>query len=334
LIVLALWGAALWSVAWVVTAELVRRETRAWFEMQVLTGRMAGYDDLRVSGFPTALRLDLDAPYLADPFRGQSWSAPAARIEMRGANPVRLGLPLADTHTFLIGGHEVIELSGSGMRADIGLAGLGLRLDSASAQGRAIQADARAGWTATLDTFDLRLSAQPENPEVFDLRLDAAGLRPDAAALAALGAAGGEGAEAPALDTAHLSARLTFAAPPGVLDPGVPGLRELALDDLRLGWGTTEIAASGSLMLTPSGQPEGVLTFRLRDWRRILAAAVSLGLLHPDAARTWEDALATMQGNAQGSDGALEIRLGFRDGRTRLGPLPIGRAPVLWPPSP
>jgi len=183
----------------------------------------------------------------------------------------------------------------------------------------------------TLGSVDLALTAVAEDPTRLALAFEAAGLRPDAAVLVALGLED-DGAATPALDSARVSARLAFDVPPSLLGAGPPMLREIALDDLRLIWGTAELSASGTLVITATGQPEGVLTFQLRDWRKILGAAVSLGLLHPDAAVTWESALGNMQ--AADPDAPLEIRLSFRDGRARLGPLPIGPAPVLWPPAP
>lgn len=348
---LAKWGiglfltvAVIWSVGWVLLAETAKRQTIAWFEAQALSGRMAGHAGVSVSGFPFRLDLVVTDPYLANPFTGQSWAAPGARLSARGIAPLELRTDLAERHTFLLGGAvgapEVVEVTGRDMTAalrlagpDLALAGLGLEADEVTARGR-------SGWGVALAGLDVALTPDDDAAAaLLHLRADARELALDAATLAVLGpedrsAAGpaegpGPVAAGLTLDTLGLVARLTLDAPVDRHLAGPPNLREIALEDLRMVMGTAELRGSGVLAVAPDGLPEGRIDLRLRDWRGVLARAVELGLLHPEIGQTWVNMFAMLSETAPDGAETVALPLTFRAGVMRLGPLPIGPAPVL-----
>jgi len=327
LLILAIGLALVWSSLWFGLSELAKRQTAAWFEMQALSGRMAGHDGIRVSGFPLRFEMLIDAPYLANPFTGQSWAAPFARIEATATPPLNLRLPLAPTHTLLLGGHEVVTLSGSAMQANLRLDGTALAFGKLTAAASEMRAEGRSGWAASLGALALDIAVDAGSADSLALTASATALRADAGALAAFGAdtsgAGNSPLETP-LD-ATITAALRLDAPLDWSGSAEPRLREIAIDNLQIVWGTVDLSGSGTLQITETGQPDGALSLRLRDGRALLSGIVALGLLHPEVAETWENMLATME-----EDGALDIRLTFRNGRTWLGPLPLGPAPVIW----
>lgn len=325
----------IWSVAWVVLAEAAKRQTLAWFEAQELSGRMAGHAGVAVTGFPFRLDMAVAEPYLANPFTGQSWSAPGAQVSARGVAPLEVRTDLAERHTFLVGGHtdtpEVVEVTGQGMTAAVRLSGADLALVGLGLEAQAVQARGRSGWGAALAGLEVALSPEVGAAERLHLQAAARGLTVDATTFTGLGAV----AEAApptsglTLETVEVVARLTLDRPLDRRLAGPPALREIALDDLRVVMGNAELRGSGVLAVAPDGLPEGRIDLRLRDWRSVVAAAVDLGLVHPEIGQTWENMLATL--TEAGPDGpeTVALPLTFRGGWMRLGPLPLGPAPVL-----
>lgn len=314
-----------WSGLWFGAAEYSRQQAAAWFEAQTLSGRLAGHDGISMSGFPGRMVMQLDAPYLADPFLGLSWAAPVARVE--ADLPLRLRLPMAEQHTLMLGGHEVVDLRGRGMGAELRLDGPSLAFAALTAGAAAVEVDARAGWRAALAALDLTLEAAPGAADRLQLEAQLGGLRADFGALAALGHDRADWAEdwplADPLDL-RVSAALALRAPLDRHHAADPVPEEIAVEALGINWGAARIDGAGTLNVAPDGELTGRLDLRIRDWRDLMARIVALGLLHPDAGETWTNALATME-----EGGVLDLPLSFRGGRTRLGPLPIGDAPVL-----
>ena len=85
---------------------------------------------------------------------------------------------------------------------------------------------------------------------------------------------------------------------------------------------------TGEVTVDAQGYPEGEVTVKARNWRDILRMAVASGTL-PDAfAGTLEDGLGLIS-QMSGNPKTLDIPLNFRNGKVRLGPVPLGDAPVL-----
>lgn len=320
-------AAVLWAVAWLVLAENAKRQTLAWFEAQALSGRMAGHAGVAVTGFPFRLDLEVTEPYLANPFTGQSWAAPAARLTAQGIAPLELRTDLAERHTLLLGGHEVVDLTGRDMVAEMQLAGADLALAGLALEATGVQATGRSGWGARLAGLEVVVTPDTDASDRLHLRMDARGLGLDAAALAALGLEPGDAA--PGLDVVAVVARLALDRALDRHLDAPPALREIALDELRLVMGQAELHGSGVLEVMPDGLPVGQIDLRLRNWRSVLETAVALGLMHPEIGKTWENLLNML--SETGADGAetVALPLTFRGGRMRLGPLPIGAAPML-----
>lgn len=100
----------------------------------------------------------------------------------------------------------------------------------------------------------------------------------------------------------------------------------LTLDGTQITWGASTATAKGALTIPPSGWPKGTITVTLRAWEPLVDAAVQSGLLDPEVAKTLRNAAGMMA-----QDGAVSLPLSFADGRTRLGPLPIGPSPRFPP---
>ncbi|MDD8022941.1 MAG: DUF2125 domain-containing protein, partial [Paracoccaceae bacterium] len=121
--------------------------------------------------------------------------------------------------------------------------------------------------------------------------------------------------------TATLDAALDRAAP-----AAPPQLTALDLHAAQLDWGGRQLRADGAVQISATGQPEGTITFRSKDWQSWLALAGELGLIAPKQMPMLTGLGAYL---AQAQGGELAVPLAFQNGRMSLGPVPLGPAPVL-----
>jgi len=314
--------ALLWAGWWGAMSYLAASAVRDWFATQAMFGRMAGLDRLVVAGFPHRVALTLEGPYLADPFRGLSWAASGLQISARGYPPLRLAAELPQRQTVRLPGGAVVELRADAARAELALGGLDLRLDRAWLSGNGLVLAGAGG--GAVDALRLDVLADPDTPARYRLLLRLDGLRGQAAA-------GPLPSEAELLT---LAGAVALSAP---IDrhfgtrPEPPVLERIDVDALRLVWGRVELDAAGSLRPDADGRTEGQIAVRLRHWRDLLDAAVALEALDAEIALTWARALELIAAESPqaAAEDVLETTLSFRAGRMRIGPLPIGPAPLL-----
>jgi hypothetical protein len=108
----------------------------------------------------------------------------------------------------------------------------------------------------------------------------------------------------------------------------LPLLDRLTLRETSFRWGTAALAAEGEIAPDAEGRAEGTITIRVTDWRRMIDAAMALGLLRPEIAPTVAE-MARLMSEAAGTGENLDLPLRMTGGRMSLGPLPLGPAPQL-----
>ena len=81
--------------------------------------------------------------------------------------------------------------------------------------------------------------------------------------------------------------------------------------------------------MTPdaNGLAEGRIDLRLTGWRELVPVLVAAQLVTPEVAPTVARALEVMAKN--GTAEVLEVPLVLADGWMRLGPIPLGPAPIM-----
>ena len=107
-----------------------------------------------------------------------------------------------------------------------------------------------------------------------------------------------------------------------------PQITRIALDDLSAKWGDATFRAAGLLDIDAAGIPEGDITIRAQEWRRILDMAVGSGALAQGFLPLIDSTLELMAG-LSGSPDDLDATLSFRNGRVSFGPIPLGPAPRI-----
>ena len=88
------------------------------------------------------------------------------------------------------------------------------------------------------------------------------------------------------------------------------------------------LSATGKVTVDAEGVPEGRITIRAKNWKGMVAVAVTLGLVRPELAPTVQNMLAELAKGSPDPD-VVELPLEFQKGWMSLGPLPVGAAPRL-----
>ncbi|HVL19841.1 MAG TPA: DUF2125 domain-containing protein, partial [Amaricoccus sp.] len=107
-----------------------------------------------------------------------------------------------------------------------------------------------------------------------------------------------------------------------------PRLDGVEVRKLALEWGELDLSGSGDLTADADGLAEGRIDLRARNWRTMLDVAEASGALNPTVASAVRAGLGLLAGFG-GDAETLSVPLDFADGRTRLGPIPLGPAPRL-----
>ena len=156
-------------------------------------------------------------------------------------------------------------------------------------------------------------------------------LRPPAAVRALVDPSG---AMPDALDRFHLDADLAFDAPWDrfALEDRAPRLTGLALREASLAWGELALSAEGSVEIGADGVPRGRIDLRVEDWRRLLGLLRATGVVGERLAPLTERAMEVLAELSPDPD-VIEAPLSFQKGFVSLGPIPLGPAPRLAPPS-
>lgn len=317
--------AALWAGYWFGAARLVERGADDWFRAQTQNGGLAGHDGLRVTGFPAHFRLDITRPHVADPTLETGWAAPEVRVSARSWMPWRVTLDLPEQQTLDLPGQEV-TISSSAITATVAVEpGATLPLDRTDISGDGLSLLSSEGWSLALARVTARTERDGTDPLTHHLTAEATSITPDEAFRRRLTAR----SDLPELiDGLRLAASLSFTAP---LDRNAaemqPRLTALDLREGKLTWGTLVLTAKGRLTPDADGRAEGQIDLSLQGWRDLVPVLVAAQLVTPEVAPTVTRALEVMAKN--GTAEVLEMPLVLSEGWMRLGPIPLGPAPML-----
>lgn len=318
-----------WAAWWPLAAWIETRATTQWLEARRDAGWQADWAEVEVTGFPLTYVRRIAAPALADPGTGWAWRADALTLARpRHPQLSEPGLtvswpPEQEVQT----PWQRLAIASGVLRADLHLAGDADRLESGVLDVSALEIASDADWRMTLASARLSALAAEAAPEIVTLTLSAADLAPPARIARALSDAD----LAPdAIERLQAEAEVTFDRPwdRTALEEARPQPRRVVVKDAALRWGALELRVAGTLDVADDGMPEGELLVKATNWRELLAAARASGALPEGLAGAAEGALE-LASRLAGSPRTLDIPLGFSGGRTRLGPVPLGPAPVL-----
>ncbi len=321
---------ALWSGYWFAGSSVIRTAAEDWFAAQGAQGITAEKTGLTVAGFPNRFDLTVDGVRYANPALGIGWRAPFAQVFAMTWKPWHVIAALPPEQVITLPDQE-ITLGSDRFRASL-RAGVSTNLPLAMAVVEADSFNARStgGWGIGADRTVLSLGVAAGVLQAYDIAVDVAGLAPDPALLQRLVP---DGSLPPTLAVVKLRATATLTAP---LDRHAgetrPRLAAFDLTETLVTWGEVSITATGSIAPDDKGIAAGRIEFTVANWRRIMPLIVASGAVKPELAKTVE----TMLGNLAQQSGdpeVLKLPLVLKDGWMSIGPLPLGPAPVLLPPT-
>jgi hypothetical protein len=321
---------ALWSGYWFVGSSFIRTAANDWIAAQAANGITAETSELSVAGFPNRFDLTAEGIRFADPASGIGWQAPFAQVFAMTWKPWHIIAALPPDQTVTLPGEE-IAVTSEGLRASLrARPTLDVPLAMAIVETGPLAATSSEGWTHALDKAVLSLGAATGTPNAYDIAADIAGLAPDPALLRQIAPDGTLPTE---VSTVRLRATATLTAP---LDRHAgqtnPRLAALTLSDLGVSWGEVTLTADGSIAPDDQGLASGRINFTIANWRTVIPILVAAGTIRPQLARTAETMLEGLA-RQTGDPEVLKIPLTMQDGWMSFGPIPLGPAPALMPPT-
>ncbi|SOC02887.1 DUF2125 domain-containing protein [Rhodobacter maris] len=286
-----------------------------------------GLEAAQAVGFPARIGVDLQGVALRDPARGIDWEIPlveiAAPLWALWSWRADLALPQKLTlggQSFTLSGAQAQGAMRFGFGADLPLRALGADLQAIrlTHEGAAAPAFALDRATVAVESTDTAGGYHLQ-----------AGCTDFALPLGLITGFIPEARFPDQIETFSLDAKLTFAAPLGLLQHRPPPLTGLEIGAAELVWGGHALTATGALAITPEGWPEGSVMLAVSDWDAWLTLAKGAGFV-PAGKMPMLSALG--QGLArQSADGRVHLPLSFQNGMVFFAGLPLGPAPRIVP---
>ena len=321
---------ALWSGYWFVGSYAVQSAANQWFADRAAQGITAEKTALTVAGFPNRFDLTVEGVKLADPKTGMGWEAPFAQIFAMTWKPWHIIAALPPTQTLRLPDQDIGLTSERLMASVRALPNLSVPLEEIVVDGTELKATSTHGWSMGLASLVFAIRADHSRAAAYDVALTAADISPDPAFLAALGPTSTLPAK---ISTVRAALNVRLSAPldrtAGETRPRVTGV-EVA--DAVINWGPLAITAKGLIEPDADGYAAGRISIEVTNWQTLIPLLVAAGAVTPQVAPTVENMLRAMA--QQGGDpDLLKLPLVLEKGRMSLGPLPLGAAPLMVPPT-
>ncbi|MEO1024716.1 MAG: DUF2125 domain-containing protein [Pseudomonadota bacterium] len=324
LIVVVLVASLAWMAWWGFGQVAYEKGLSAWVEDRQRDGWVAEYSELNTVGFPNRFDTTLTDLNLADPETGVAWSAPMVQILSLAYKPHQVIAVLPPGHVFSTP-LEKLTFAHEDARASLFLRPTpSLALDRARFVAEELEIASDVGWTVALSEGRFAFEAVPAAENTYRLGAELVDLQPAEAARRLLDPGG---LLPESVETMRVDADLRFDRPwdRHAVEDLRPQFTEIDLKDLSARWGRVTFRAAGEVTVNPQGVPDGQVTLRAVEWRKLLAMAHSAGLLPTNLVGPVENALELMSGRTD----TLDATLTFRGGTTWLGLVPLGPAPNL-----
>ncbi|MEQ8290988.1 MAG: DUF2125 domain-containing protein [Roseovarius sp.] len=328
LLTLILIAAAAWSGYWYIGKTGVTEGFSAWLEARRAEGWAAETGTLETKGFPNRFDTTFTDITLADPETGLAWEAPKFQILALSYRPNHV-IAVWPDEQMVATPQEKYDVESSDMRASVVVgADLSLPLERTTLTAEELVVTPRSADQPT-KAKAVRVAAErvAAHPSSYRLGLAAEGLSPPLEWRVRLDPAG----KLPErFDAFEADVTVEFDKPwdRSAIEQARPQPRRIDIRLAKARWGRLELQAAGEVTVDDQGFPVGEVTVKARNWRDILKMAVDSGALPDAIAGTLEDGLGLISQMA-GNPKTLDIPLNFKGGKVRLGPVPLGDAPLL-----
>ncbi len=327
LLKLILIAAALWAGYWFVGARGSKAGFEAWFQEQRSRGMTAEYSDFSVQGFPNRFDAGFSDIHLADPRRGIAWQAPFFQILALSYQPNHLIAVWPDTQVLTIP-DDRFEIASEDMRASLKFEAstrLGLGRAVFTVQELIVVPTRQAIEPTSVEKIALAVEHIAGTRAEYRLGLEAVGIAPAAALVVTF-----DPEQTLPKQVSEISAdlRVRFDKPwdRKLAENALPQPQHVEITKVEARWGRLHLKASGELEIDPAGIATGEIIIRARNWRDIIALAVSSGAITKEVAAPVENAIGLMA-QAENDPEAVDIPLRFEQGYWFAGPVSLGPAP-------
>ena len=328
LLTLILLAATAWSGYWFIGSRAVTGAFEDWFADRRAEGWVAEYSDLTTRGFPNRFDTTFTDIALADTRSGLAWEAPFFQLFALSYKPHHL-IAVWPNDQLLATPLEKYRVQSEDMRASLVTSAaprLPLERLTLTAETLAIAPEGR-NQSTRMQALMLAAERMPAAETEYRLGFRTDGLAPALDWRVRID----PGDTLPeTLDALSADLTIVFDKPWNLdaIEVARPQPTRIRLKLAEARWGRLELQAAGEVTVDAAGLPEGEIVIKARNWREILRLAVTSGALPEGFAGTLEDGLSLVSQMA-GNPKTLDIPLNFRNGRVRLGPVPLGPAPVL-----
>jgi len=319
--------AILGSAAWFVWAFMSERAVTEWLNARAAEGWLVNYEDLSVTGYPFDFRTKLVAVELGDPATNVVWTLPELTLEQQAVRPDHIRAIWPEEQS-LSSPVERLTIEAASMTSELDLQpGSRFALDVSDTVLANVMVTSDAGWRMALPEGRLSMIRQEGQDARYDVDFTARDLAPPVPTRRQLDPGG---ILPETIETLAYSAAMEFDRPWDLraIEDRRPQITALDLREMNAVWGGLILRAAGELTVDAAGLPEGVLSVRAENWREMVAMAVRADLLPEQMRGTIEGLLGVVAG-LSGDPEVIDAELTFSDGRTFLGPLPVGPAPRL-----
>lgn len=322
LILLALLVLGAYAGYWFFAAGQIRGLVNDWALAREAEGWTVSRDDLDITGFPGGHRIEYTGLTVAAPEARGGWTLEGAALQVEAAAPWNFNawtVRPRGTVRLRLGSGEEVALSAADSRLE--LASDGDAIDYFYAEAEAVSV---ASATAPLRGAERLFVEGEREAGAWRVRFEGRNARLAEGAFGeARNAFGGEVAVL-ALDLQANEEGLA------ALTAGFAGLEDvgdLTIHAAHLEWGPAQLAGEGSLGVDGGGRLRGTFDIAVADPAAFLGALAGAGVLD---ARTANVALAASSFFPRDEDDRILLPFGFENGQTKLGPVTVGPAPLIY----
>ena len=312
---------------WAAGSVFYERKLTDWIEARRAEGWVADVADLEVRGFPNRFDTTLSDVRMADPSTGVAWSAPFVQFLSLAYKPHQVIAVLPERHLFSTP-LQTISIGHEQARGSLFLEpARSLPLERAVAVIDDLRVSSSLGWEISLRQGRIAAEKAAVTENGYRFGAEFSKLTPSERTRSLLDPAR---VLPETVEIMRIDATLDFTGPwdRTVIEVSRPQVTAIDLDDLSARWGEITFRAAGELIVDERGVPEGKLTIKAVEWRRLLEMAVGTGMIAEVLRPTIERALELMAG-LEGSPDTLDAPLTFQKGFVSLGPIPLGPAPRI-----
>ncbi len=327
LIVFVLVATTLYSGYWFVGRSQVQaRLTQALVEIDASDVDLT-YTTLRTRGYPSRFDTTITDLAFSDPASNMSWVAPMFQLFALSYRPNEVIAVFPNEQVLTLSGEE-FTLFTDDMRASGKVhANPSLAFQNATITMDNPRIRTRNGAELAIANVLAAMRLTPETAQTYDAYIEARSivLPEDVRRLVDPG-----NLQPPIIQTLKFDSEIGFTMPIKLNSPdsGVPLIETLSITEFALAWGDMSLSAIGDVTHAFNGELTGSITISARNWQQALDLAIAAGVVPQDRRQFFLGVVNSIDETPHIPD-TLTATLMIRDGDMMLGPVPLGRAPLL-----